>query len=364
MKKTGRRAAVGAELTLLLTLNLDSQALGAADGFQWAADKGKKHSQLRDAPFSLFLSDDGCGGSVCRITVPRPCREWETLSRMDYYPLTDALTRRFVLSAEQHTGLPLSAHISELRVVTPPEAAVRGKSSDGSLSDVYRKLFPEKQEMRVTAVRTKNGFTQIDLRKTDGFSAAPFRAGQSVRLTLPTDANAGLSLPLCCAPSCAAQGIYTAAATAGSGIAAELHEGDSVSVSSPFGSLSFRPVGDHETIVGMTDGKCLPSFLSMAKAILEGADQHKLTVLYCGETDGCSFEQEYEGIGKNSARVRFIRFPPGNNMPNEAFFRSVLPHESYTVYLAGDDAARDKIRKYIAPLHLAVNNIREFPSVY
>ena len=361
MKKTKRRAD-SAELILLLTLSADAASLGATNGYQFFGGTDGKHARQTEGSFSLLLLDDGCGGSACRITVPRPFREWETVSRKDYYSLTDALTQRYIAAAEAQTGLPLTAHLSELHVITPPEAAMRANEQDAPLSLVYRKLFPERQTMLVAAVRTENGATQIDLQKTDGFSAAPFRAGQCVRLTPQTDDTVCVTLPLCGASSSASQGIYTVASTSSLDRLAGLQAGDAVTVSSPFGPLFLRPVRDHETVIGMTDRTGLPSFLSMAKAILEGTEKHKLTVLYFSDGKDCPFERDFQEIVDACARIRLIRFPTEEEVDCESFFRSMLPHETFTVFIAGSDAARTTIRNTIAPLQLAANCVKEFPT--
>ena len=363
MKKAKRQAA-GAELILLLKLNADATALGVADGYQFISGADNKRTSPGRDPFSLLLLDDGCGACACRITVPRPYREWETVSRKDYYPLTDALTRRYIAAAEQQTGLQLTTHLTELHVITPPEAAARANAPDEPLAEVYRKLFPAEQEMRISSIYTENGVTRINLQKTDGFSASPFRAGQYVRLTLPAENKRSIELPLCCAPSCAERGVYKVAAIEPpSDLLSDLHEGDALSVSSPFGALFCRPIRDHETIIGMTDRKGLPSFLSMAQTILKDADKHRLTVLYFGTENDCPFMQEFRQIGEQSARVRLIRFPMEEQTDHEKFFRAVLPHEAYTVFISGDDESRALIRAVIAPLRLAANCVKEFPAV-
>ena len=89
-------------------------------------------------------------------------------------------------------------------------------------------------------------------------------------------------------------------------------EGSIVKVSEPMGFFTYEPLRDSKNIIGVAGGMGITPLLSMAKAICEGTQRHKLTILYgCSGEHAAVFKDELEEICSRTSDVQ-VRYVYGN----------------------------------------------------
>lgn len=357
-QKKRRHNGADTVLRLIISLDVGAETLGAGDGYLYVSDGGKKKRKPetgRDNAFSLTLRNTDEGACVCEITARRETAEWERLSQNDLFRYADAVAEDLLAQVRKKPGLDLAPHIREITVETPPETALRD-GAEGPLRDKAARLFPERQQMRITDLHRDAGLLLCQLKKTDGYVAAPFRAGQTVRLYLPGGTAARASL--CCSPATTKEGRYTVALPADDEITASLRAGGDFEVSAPEGTFFHTALRDHRTVIGLTDEIGLPSFLSMAYALRDHLNNFKLTVLLFSCNDGdAPLSTEWEAVCAGCARVQLLRLPANESVTPETL-KGRLPHEAYSVFLCGTPAFCDAAQTAVAALGLPGRNVR------
>ena len=360
-QKKHRPDEAEAVLRLVISLDVTAEALGAGDGYLYVSDgakKKKKKAAGRDNGFTLSLRDAENGSCVCEITARREAAEWERLAQSDCFRYTDALAEDLIAKVRERPGLDLIPYIEEITVDSPLTAALRD-GTEGPLRDKAARLFPERQTMRIEAVRNETGVTLYELRRADGYVAAPFRAGQTVRV-FPDGKEGDDIAPaaLCGSPALTKEGRYTAALPTDVDPLAGYAPGDTIVISAPEGAFYHTSLRDHRTVIGLTDARGLSSFLSMACAIRDHLNNFKLTVLLYGCKDGNGpLAAEWDAVCGVCGKVRLIRLPDKEGVSPEAI-KEHLPHETYSVFICGAPDFCEQAQAAIAPLGLPLKSVR------
>ena len=148
-------------------------------------------------------------------------------------------------------------------------------------------LHPAFQEMEITDITPCAGGKCYTLRRTDGEPAAYFRAGQYIYTRYEIDGTkTARAYSLSSSPKEALSGIYrlTVCEPPGAFTAhwnmEHWNRGTKVSLSAPMGQFYYDPVRDEKNVIGVSGGSSITAFLSMARAIADGTEDFRLTILY------------------------------------------------------------------------------------
>ena len=142
----------------------------------------------------------------------------------------------------------------------------------------------------------------------------PFKAGQyiSIKVTIG-DVTTTRAYSLSSSPSEALKGYYRITIKrVENGLVSnymldEIKVGDELSVSKPAGDFGFLKARDEDNVIGIAGGSGITPFISLAKSIIEGNEDCKLTVFYSVKTyDDIIFRKEIEEINKKAKNVKFV----------------------------------------------------------
>lgn len=305
------------------------------------------------------------GSCVYSISALVDTEKWERLPQSEYFRYQNAVARDLISRVEAVTGRQLLANLDELTVETPLNYAlgIRPEANE-KLSAGTRKLFPGRQEMLVTDAIELDGATVFRLKKADGYTAANFRAGQHVLLTLPGAAEGSIAFALCSSPDKTQEGLYEIISFAPDGPAAEelrrsLETGETFTVSAPQGALCYDDLRDAGHVIGIAAGSGVAPFLSMAAAVRDRIENFKLTVLYSDNGACADVDNLFNAISADCGKVRLIRLPAGGGYGlTAAKLKEYLPHEPYSVFICGPDALCAEALQVLKPLGLTDGSIR------
>lgn len=361
-------------LTVEATLDAGTAALGVRPDEPYLCGphhKNKKHNgtdrQTAVAVFTDERTEDGAAELCrCRITFYRDAGEWLPVPQSSFFRFRDAMTERCLSLVSDTVGFDLFSHLTGIKAVAPPESPPQTLARYGEpMQKLADKLFPEKQTMRITEIRETGSVPVLRLEKTDGFTAAPFRAGQFVTIS-PADATLEEASPflLCSSPAGAREGYYLVTpapdnhGTANKEIVNSFHPGGLVDVSAPQGDFHHSPLLDRNTVIGLTDQTGVGAFLSMAYALRDGSDRYRLTVICLERSpDPFPFEEEFDSL-QNS--VSLIRLPDAEAQDplTPAFFRAHMPHAQYSVFVCGSSRLLVQAKSAAESLHIPGKYVR------
>ncbi len=176
------------------------------------------------------------------------------------------------------------------------------------INDLARKLHPERQYLTISEIKdqTKSAktFKLVPDPELGTNELAYFRAGQYLSLKVKVnDVEITRPYSISSSPSDALEGFYNLT------IRKEEHGfltnflwdnwkvGTKVVSSGPEGFFYFDPLRDFKNIVGIAGGSGITPFRSLAKAIIDGKIDAKLTVLYgSSEEDDIIFYEEFKKL--------------------------------------------------------------------
>lgn len=359
--------------SISFSLDLPAIASGLKENYRYdPTTRQNQNSGTLSDPFDLGFnfeiveSDDGLSPDNCayRITAKRSPIEWYKISQTDIFRYSDALTRRYITILSEATGIDLFQHITEIQTDTPFTSKTDAMPTEG-LRQIAQRVFPVKQIMRIVKAEKRSDITVLTLKKTDGFIAAPFRAGQFVTLSgYENVTDARFPFLLCSSTASAKEGLYSVYhlpdAEDDSVFCNSLREGNIIEVSAPQGKFFYNSIRDHSTVIGMTDVYGAGAFLSMGRTIRDYLDKFKLTVLYFGtENDEFPFAHEFDEICSSCSRVRFVTVKTEERQLFSAeTFRRFLPHEAYSVFICGSYQFCRQINDILSPLNLPKKSLR------
>ncbi len=206
----------------------------------------------------------------------------------------------------------------------------RNKKIEGAASDPpkpltsYRPnrlamiLHPGRQALRVAGVTPLTDdvklYTLVPDPSGGTDSLAPFGAGSYISVTVETDGRV-FSRPysITSSPGDALHGRYEIAVKKEPGgvVSDFIHEnwdvGTPVSASEPAGEFQYEPLRDAPTVICVAGGTGITPFRSMIRAVLEGSEDFRLTLIYGARTEkDLLFRREIEAAETLDPRIKVV----------------------------------------------------------
>ena len=166
-------------------------------------------------------------------------------------------------------------------------------------------LHPNRQNMVIADICAYNETTKLYvLKSADQKELAYYEAGSYIPVYVEIDGNV-VERPysLCSSPKEAEEGIYKICVKANDNGYVSTHIvntwkiGDHVVFGSPLVAEVYNPSRDKDHVVALAGGVGVTPFLSMAKAIVDGDNDHKLTLIYGANTyEELLFKEEWKKL--------------------------------------------------------------------
>ena len=259
--------------------------------------------------------------------------------------------------------------------MVPRRRAILQSGSLEPLTAVYgvnrlaQSLHPKQQKAVVAAIIPRKDAKTFVL-KAD--KLAYFRAGQYVSLKLKIGgAVTARPYTLAASPLRALEGEYEITVKrAADGFVSDYildhwTEGTEVTLSGPEGPFSYEPMRDEPEVVGLAGGSGITPFMAMARAIVDGVEDFRLTLLYGSRTRAdILYAEELEEICAATDKVRVIHVLSEEKA--EGFEHGFIDAEliqkyapkDYTLYICGPRAMHDFLAKELPGLDLDEKHIR------
>jgi ferredoxin-NADP reductase len=243
---------------------------------------------------------------------------------------------------------------------------------------IAKALHPDKQFVKIAKVEEFSAdvkrYTFVPDTDKGTTSLAYFSAGQYLSVSLEIG-KAVLTRPysLSSCPADALDGFYQLTikrvkdGLATNYILDNWKEGDSVEVSAPLGNFKYEPLRDAKTVVGLAGGSGITPFLSFARAIANGEEDMRLTLLYGSRTrDDVLFKDEFDQIAQSCDKVKVVYVLSADSAENceSGFLTADLitkyapKDEPYSVFMCGPQAMYDFADGEIAKLGLKNKYVR------
>ena len=216
------------------------------------------------------------------------------------------------------------------------------------------------------------------LRRADGKAAPYFRAGQYISLKLPIG-KSFVTRPysISSAPKDALSGkVAVTIKHNPTGFAADwmlenFKTGDTVHASEGLGSFYYEKYRDAKHVVALAGGSGITPFLSMARAIRDGIEDFRLTILFGSRTEeGILFREELDTIAAETGKVNVVHVL--SHEEKEGFehgfltaelIRKYAGEEPYSVFVSGPAAMHRFVGPEIDKLGLEKKYVRkDFPG--
>ena len=262
------------------------------------------------------------------------------------------------------------ATMAKVREETIQAAPAKEVSGVFPINENAKALHPDWIKLVIDRIIDRGGAQAktFILRSTDGGPLPYFRAGQYISLKLPLDGSfVTRSYSLCSSPKDALRGEYAITVRSNPGgfvadrLLAELKEGDKLVSSGPQGFFYYEKLRDAKQVIGLAGGSGITPFLSMARAIAEGIEDFRLTLLFGSrDEDNILFREELDEIAAACPKVKVIHvlseeekagFESG--FITAELIRKYAPEgEEFSVYLCGPEAMYRFLKPEIAKLGL------------
>lgn len=201
---------------------------------------------------------------------------------------------------------------------------------------------------------------------------AYFRAGQYVSVKLQIgSAVTARPYTLAGAPARALEGEYeiTVKRAADGFVSDYILEnwevGTSVTLSGPEGPFSYEPMRDESEVVGLAGGSGITPFMAMARAIADGTEDFRLTLLYGSRTRAdILYVDELEEICAATDKVKVVHVLSEEKAEGfehgfiDAELIQKYAPEDYTLYICGPRAMHDFLSHELPGLDLDEKHIR------
>ena len=185
-----------------------------------------------------------------------------------------------------------------------------------SVNDLARLLHPKTQNMVISDICVFNETTKLYVLKSkDQKELAYYEAGSYIPVYVEIDGNI-IERPysLCSSPKEAENGTYKICVKASNNGYVSTHIinnwkiGDSVTLGSPLVAEVYNPIRDKKHVVALAGGVGVTPFLSMAKAIVDGDNDHELTLIYGANTyDELLFKDEWKDLeSKSNGKFKMV----------------------------------------------------------
>jgi len=238
-----------------------------------------------------------------------------------------------------------------------------------AVNRLARSMHPKLQKAVVSGIIPRKDAKTFVL-KAD--KLAYFRAGQYVSVRLQIG-SAVTSRPytLAASPARALEGEYEITvkraqdAFVSDYILDNWQLGTEVTLSGPEGPFSYEPMRDEAQVVGLAGGSGITPFMSMARAILDGTEDFRLTLLYGSRTKAdILYEEELREICAATDKIRVICVLSEEEAEGceHGFISAELIQkyapESYSLYICGPRAMHDYLEGELPKLDLDLKHVR------
>ena len=258
------------------------------------------------------------------------------------------------------------AKVREQAIQAAPANEISGEFSVNRLA---KELHPDFQQLAVTEVidREEAHAKTFVLSTYDGTPAPYFRAGQYLSLKLDIgDSSLTRPYSISSAPSKALEGSYEITVKENpSGFAAdwllsELKEGDVITASDPQGNFYYEKLRDPAEVIALAGGSGVTPFLSMARAIAEGAEDFHLTLIYaCKKQSDVLFEREFNAIAEACPKFKVLYLLESeekegyeHGLITAELVKKYAPEGEYAVFVSGPEAMMKYLKQELSPLGL------------
>ena len=264
-------------------------------------------------------------------------------------------------------------NMSKVRENAIQAAPAKEITADYAINNNAKALHPDFVKLVVSKVIDHPGAAAktIVFRAADGGALPYFRAGQYLSLRMKIGESV-LTRPysISSSPKEALEGKYELTVrTNPGGFAAEylldeVKEGDAFTASSPQGSFCYEELRDPGHIVALAGGSGITPFLSMARAIAEGTEDFRLTILFGSRTEEqILFKDELAALSEN-AKIEVIHVLSDEEKEGyeHGFITADLirkyASEDCSIFICGPEAMYRFLEKELEKLELPKKNIR------
>ena len=265
--------------------------------------------------------------------------------------------------------------------MVPRRRAILQSGSLEPITSVYgvnrlaQSLHPKRQEAVVAEIIPRKDANTYVL-KAD--KLAYFRAGQYVSVKLQIGgAVTARPYTLASSPRRALEGAYEITVKrAADGFVSDYildnwKVGTSVTLSGPEGPFSYEPMRDEPEVVGLAGGSGITPFMAMARAIADGTEDFRLTLLYGSRTRAdILYAEELAEICEATDKVKLVHVLSEEQAEGceHGFLSAELIQKyaprDYTLYICGPRAMHDFLSHELPGLDLDEKHIRrEFVPV-
>lgn len=140
--------------------------------------------------------------------------------------------------------------------------------------------------------------------------------------------------------------------------------GDSFVLGDPSGEFCYEPVKDADHVVAIAGGSGITPFYSMAQAVADGTNRHKLTIFYGARTESdLIFKKELDTLVSDKVKVVYILSDEKKEGYESGFIGAELLQKyvsgDYTVMMCGPQAMYAFADKELASLGLPLRRIKK-----
>lgn len=248
------------------------------------------------------------------------------------------------------------------------------------INDLARKLHPERQFLMIDSIKEETKSTKIFKLIADPSSEtkelAYFRPGQYLSLKVDVnDVRITRPYSIASSPTDSLKGFYEVTIKKEENgflthyIWDNWKVGTKIESSGPEGFFFFERLRDEKNIVGIAGGSGITPFRSMAKSIIEGKIEAKLTLLYgSSEEDDIIFYDEFKEMEKNNPeKIKIIHILSCEIVSLEGCEKGFITKEivekycdvnSTTFFICGPQIMYDFVEKELNKFNLPVKRIR------
>ena len=214
------------------------------------------------------------------------------------------------------------------------------------LNEFAKRLHPNRQYMKVDAITEIDANTKVFRLVPDPArgttECAPFIAGQYVNIYLDIEGmQVNRSYSIASSPKDARDGFYELLIKYVEGglvsryVLDNWAEGDEVEISGPAGAFYYSPIRDAKTVVCLAGGSGITPFRSLAKAIVEGDEDFKLTLLFGSRTEEqILFRDEFDALAADD-RISVVHVL--SDEEREGFENGFITADLITKYAPADE---------------------------
>lgn len=236
-------------------------------------------------------------------------------------------------------------------------------------------LHPSYQKMYISDIKELNDKTKLFVLKSkENKELSYFEAGSYIPVFVNIDGNI-IERPysICSSPNDSINGKYEIVVKKNDGGYISTHIidnwkiNDEVLIGCPKEAEVFNELRDSQNVIALAGGVGITPFLSMAKAIVDGDNNHSLTIFYGANTyDELLFKDEFNELEKQSnGKVKLIKVIANEEVKDcEKGFINLDIIKKYnnldnpTFFISGPPAMIKAMYKTLEPLNLKRKSIR------